>query len=93
MCPFCRGKKVPSWSLCELLQHVNDNSRRGKGISGLEHSALVKYILTNDAMACGHELGGVGDYGGNQAVKARRDKHHEANRANKEACKEKVLKK
>ena len=19
VCPFCRGKKVPSWSLCELL--------------------------------------------------------------------------
>ena len=93
VCPFCRGKKVPSWSLCELLQHVNDNSRRGKGISGLEHSALVKYILTNDAMACGHELGGVGDCDSNEAVKAHRDQCHMANRANKEAYKEEVLKK
>ena len=23
VCPFCHGKKVPSWSLHELLQHVN----------------------------------------------------------------------
>ena len=44
-------------------------------------------------MACDHELGGVGDYGGNQAMKAHRNKHHVANKANKEACKEKVLKK
>jgi hypothetical protein len=31
--------------------------------------------------------------GSNEAVKARRDKLHAANRADKEACKEKVLKK
>ena len=54
---------------------------------------MAKYILSNDAMAHDRELGGVGDCGGNQAVKARRDKRHAANRANKEAHKEKVLKK
>ena len=43
-------------------------------------------------MARDCELGGVGDCGGNQAVKAHRDKRHMANRADKEACKEKVLK-
>jgi len=48
VCPFCHGKKVPSWSLRKLLQHTNGKSRRGKGISGLEHSALAKYILSND---------------------------------------------
>jgi len=93
VCPFCRGKKVPSWSLHELLQHVNGKSRGGEGISGSEHSALAKYILSNDAMARDYELAGVGDYGGNQAVKARKDKRHAANRADKEALKEKVLKK
>jgi len=93
VCPFCHGKKVPSWSLRELLQHVNGKSRRGEGISGLKHSALAKYILSNDAMARDHELGGVGEYDSNQAVKACRDKRHTTNRANKEACKEKVLKK
>ena len=40
---------------------MNGKSRGGKGISGLEHSALAKYILSNDAMAHGHKLGGVGD--------------------------------
>ena len=93
VCLFCHGKEVPSWSLCELLQHVNGKSRRGEGISGPEHSALAKYILSNNAMAHDHELGGVGDCGCNQAVKARRDKRHTANRADKEARKEKVLKK
>ena len=93
VCPFCHGKKVPSWSLCELVQHANGKSRRGEGISGLEHSALVKYILSNDAMAHDRELGGIGDCGGNQVVKASREKHHVANMANKEARKEKVLKK
>ena len=93
VCPFCCDKKVPSWSLHELLQHVNGKSRRGEGISGLEHSALAKYILSNDAMARDHELGGVGECGDNQAVKARRDKRHAANRAGKEVRKEKVLKK
>ena len=93
MCPFCRGKKVPSWSLHELLQHTNGKSHKGEGISGPEHSALAKYILSNDAMARDRELGGVGDYGGNEAVKAHRDQHHMANRAHKEVCKEKVLKK
>jgi hypothetical protein len=53
-----------------LLQHTNGKSRRDEGISGPEHSALAKYILSNDAMACDHKLGGVGDYGGNQVVKA-----------------------
>ena len=90
VCPFCHSKKVPSWSLHELLQHANGKSRRGDGISGLEHSALAKYILSNDAMARDRELGGVRDCGGNQAVKARRDKCHAANRADKEARKEKV---
>jgi len=93
VCPFCRSKKVPSWSLLELLQHANGKSHRGEGIFGAEHSALPKYILSNDAMPHDHELSGVGDYGGNQAVKARRDKRHAANRADKEARKEKVLKK
>ena len=93
VCPFCHGKKVPSWSLCELLQHTNGKSHRSEGISTPKHSALAKYILSNDAMACDRELGGVGDCGGNQAVKARRDKRHAANRANKEARKEKVLNK
>ena len=65
MCPFCHDKKVPSWSLRELLQHANGKSHRGEGISGQEHSALAKYIMINDAMACDRELGGVGDYGGN----------------------------
>ena len=46
VCPFCRGKKVPSWSLHELLQHVNGKSRRGEEIYVLEHSALAKYILS-----------------------------------------------
>jgi hypothetical protein len=93
VCPFCCGKKVPSWSLCELFQHANGKSHRGEGISGLEHSTLAKCILINDAMARDRELGGVGDYGGNQAVKARKDKRHVANRADKEARKEQVLKK
>jgi hypothetical protein len=93
VCPFCRSKKVPSWSLRELLQHANGKSRRDEGISRPEHSALAKYILSNDAMACDHELGGVGDYDGNEAVKAPRDERHAANRANKEARKEEVLKK
>jgi len=93
VCPFCHGKEVLSWSLCELLQHANGKSHRGEGIFGPEHSALVKYILSNDAMARDHELGGVGDCGGNQAVKAHRDKRHAANRAIKEARTEKVLKK
>ena len=93
VCPFCHSKKVPSWSLRELLQHANGKSHRGEGISGLEHSALAKYILSNDAMAHDHELGGVGDCRSNQWVKARRDKRHTANRADKEARKEKVLKK
>ena len=93
MCPFCRDNKVPSWSLCELLQHTNGKSHRGEGISGPEHSALAKYILSSDAMARDSELGVVRYCGGNQAVKARRDKRHAANRANKEARKEKVLKK
>ena len=93
VCPFCHGKKVPSWCLRELLQHANGNSCRGNGISSLEHSALAKYILNNDAMARDHELGGVGDCGGNEAVKAHRDQRYAVNRANKEAHKEKVLKK
>jgi hypothetical protein len=71
--PFCHVKKVPSWSLCELLQHANGKSRRGEGIFGPEHSALAKYILSNDAMARGRELGGVRDYDNNEAVKSRRD--------------------
>ena len=58
---FATAIKVPSWTLRELLQHVNGKSRRGKGISGPEHSALAKYILSNDAMAHDRELGGVGD--------------------------------
>ena len=91
MCTFFYGKKVSSYSIRELLQHVNVNSHRGEGISRLEHSALAQYILSNDAMAHDHELGGVGDYGGNETVKARRDQHHAANRADKEARKEKVL--
>ena len=90
---FCRGKKVPSCSLHELVQHANGKSRRGEGVSRPEHSALSKYILSNDAMAHDRELGGVGDCGNNQAVKAHREKHHAANRANKEAHKEKVLNK
>ena len=56
VCPFCYGKKVPSWSLHELLQHVNAKFHRGEGISRLEHSALAKYILSNDAMAHDREL-------------------------------------
>ena len=44
-------------------------------------------------MARDHELGGVGNYNGNEAVKARRDQHQAANRAHKEARKEKVPKK
>ena len=72
---------------------MNGKSRRGEGISRPEHSALPKYILSNDAMARDRELGGVGDCSGNQAVKAHRDKRHMANRADKEARKEKVLKK
>jgi len=54
---------------------------------------LAKYILRNDAMARDHELGRVGDCSGNQAMKAHKDKRHAANRANKEARKEKVLNK
>ena len=72
---------------------MNGKSRRGEGISGPEHSALAKYILSNDTMARDHKLGGAGDYDGNLAVKARRDKRHMANRADKESHKEKVLKK
>ena len=60
---------------------MNGKSRGGKGISGLEHSALAKYILRNDAMARDHELGRVGDCSGNQAMKAHKDKRHAANRA------------
>ena len=54
---------------------------------------MAKYILSNDAETCDRELGGVGDCGGNEAVKAHRDQRHMANRAHKEVCKEKVLKK
>ena len=93
MCPFCHGKKVASWSLRELLQHVNGKSSRGEGISRPEHSVLAKHILSNDVMARDRELGGVGDCGGNQVVKARRDKRHATNRVDKEARKEKVLNK
>ena len=93
VCPFCHDKKVPSWSLHELLQHANGKSRRGEGISRPEHSALAKYILSNDAMAHDRELGGVGNCRDNQVVKAHRDKRHTANRADKEAHKEKVLNK
>ena len=70
---------------------MNGKSHRGEGIFGPEHSALAKYILSNDAMA--HELGGVRDCGGNEAVKAHWDQRQAANRANKKSCKEKVLKK
>ena len=73
VCPFCHSKKVPSWSLRELLQHANGKSHRGEGISGPEHSALSKYILSNDAMARDCKLGGVGDYDNNEEVKDRRD--------------------
>ena len=72
---------------------MNGKSHRGEGISGPEHRALVKYILSNDSMARDRELSGVGDYDGNQAVKACRYKCHVANRADKEARKEKVPKK
>jgi hypothetical protein len=65
VCPFCRSKKVPSWSLRELLQHANGKSLRGEGISRPEHSALAKYILSNDAMARDRELGRLGDCGDN----------------------------
>ena len=85
VCPFCHGKKVSSWIPRELLWHANGKSHRGEGISRPEHSALDKYILSNDAMAHGRKFGGVGDCGGNQAVKARRDKRHASNRADKEA--------
>ena len=44
-------------------------------------------------MAREHKFGGVGDYGGNEAVKARRDQCHVANRTDNKARKEKVLKK
>jgi hypothetical protein len=44
-------------------------------------------------MARDHELGGFGDYDGNEAVKAHRDQCHAANRADKEAHKENVPKK
>jgi hypothetical protein len=54
---------------------------------------LAKYILNNDAMTHDHKLGGVGDYSGNEAVKAHRDQCQAANRADREARKEKVLKK
>ena len=90
---FLPWQKVPLWSLRELLHHANGKSCRGDGISRPEHSALAKYILSNDAMARDHELGGVGDCDGNEAVKARRDQRQATNRANKESCKEKVLKK
>ena len=76
-----------------MLQHANGKSRRCEGISRPEHSVLAKHILSNDVMARDRELGGVGDCDGNQAVKTHRDKRHVANRADKEARKEKVLKK
>ena len=72
---------------------MNDKSRRGEGISEPEHSALARYILSNNAMVHDRELGWVGDYDNNLAMKAHRDKRHAANRTNKEARKEKVLKK
>ena len=72
---FCRGKKVPSWSLRKLLQHMNGKCHRGKGISWPEHSALAKYILSNDAMARNREPSGVVDCGGNEVVKAHKDEH------------------
>ena len=87
---FLLRQESAIWSLRELLQQANGKSRRGEGISRLEHSALAKYILSNDTMAHDHELGGVGDCDGNQAVKAHRDQRHTANRADKEARKEKV---
>ena len=46
---------------------------QGEGISRPEHSALAKYILSNDAMAHDRKLGGVGDYDNNEEVKDRRD--------------------
>jgi hypothetical protein len=44
-------------------------------------------------MARDHKLGGVGDCGGYEVAKARRDQRHTTNRTDKEAHKEKVLKK
>jgi hypothetical protein len=42
VCPFCCGKKVPSWTLRELLQHENGKSLRGEGISGLVNTNLTQ---------------------------------------------------
>jgi hypothetical protein len=47
-------------------------------------------MLNNDAMARDHELGGVGDCGGNEA---RRDQRQVGNRSDRVARKEKVLEK
>ena len=44
-------------------------------------------------MARDRELGEVGDYGSNEAVKAQRDQRHVANRADREEHKNKVLNK
>jgi len=93
VCLFCHGKKLQTWSICGLLQHSEGNSRLGEGRSDPKHSALAKYILTNDAMARDRELAKVGDYGGNEVVKARRDLRHAANRADREERKNKVLNK
>jgi hypothetical protein len=70
---------------------MNGKSHKGVVISGPEHSALAQYILNNDATTCDRELGGVGDCGGNEAVKSRGDQVQVTNRADREACKEKVL--
>ena len=42
-------------------------------------------------MACDHELSEVGNYSGNEEVKARRDQRHAANRVDREERKNKVL--
>jgi len=52
---------------------------------------LVKYILTNNAMAHDHELSEVSNCSGNEEVKAQRDQRHAANRADGEEHNNKVL--
>ena len=68
--PFFHGKKPPTWSLRELLQHVEGKSCPGNGRSTLKHSVLAKYILTNSTMAHVHELSEVNDCSSNKTVKA-----------------------
>lgn len=72
-CPFCTGGKIRSWKLVDLLKHA-------EGKVGPEHRALADFILTDSTMASARTIAEVGDCGGNEEVRTRRDARREANK-------------